>query len=107
MDYYVDDGVSVQQPHDSRLGVAGDATTESGAFTLVDHLGLGLGDEARLESLLFRFDKFGSALPSCGIFFKIKIYNRDDIARDLHSYPIPFDESFRYWPCLSAIENRR
>ena len=50
--HYVDDGVSVDEPHHSGLGISGHSAAEPGTASLLGLHGLRLGDEARLELLL-------------------------------------------------------
>lgn len=61
---YIDDSVSIEKPHDSRLRVAGDTAAESCTVALLNNLRLGLGHEARLEPLGLVFNQLRSALPS-------------------------------------------
>ena len=61
---YIDDGVSVEEPHDSRFRIASDSAAEPGTVSLLDNLGLGLGHEAGLEPLGLGFDQLRGSLPS-------------------------------------------
>ena len=54
---HVDDGVSVEEPHDPGLGVPGDPAHEPGALALAHLLRLRLRHEARLELLRVGLDQ--------------------------------------------------
>ena len=56
--------MTIQEPHDSGLGIAGDATAEPCTVTLLNNLKLRLGHEARLKPFGFILNQFRSSLPS-------------------------------------------
>ena len=62
--HYVDDSVSVDEPHHSGLGVASHTAAEPGAASLLGLNSLGLGHEARLELLLLVLQELWGSLPA-------------------------------------------
>ena len=61
---YVDDGVSVDEPHHPGLGVARHSAAEPRAATFGRAHSLGFGHEARLELLCFGLKELGRPLPA-------------------------------------------
>jgi hypothetical protein len=61
---YIDDCVSIEKPHDSRFGIAGDSAAKSCTVTLLNNLGFRLGHETRLEPFCLVLDQFRGSLPS-------------------------------------------
>ena len=56
--------MSVDKPHDPRLGVARDPADKPGAVALVARLLLRLRDEARLEPFALLIQEVGRPLPA-------------------------------------------
>jgi len=56
--------MTIQEPHDSGLGVSSDATAEPCTVTLLNNLEFRLGHETGLKSLGFILNQFWSSLPS-------------------------------------------
>ena len=61
---YVDDGVSVDEPHHPGLGVASHSATEPRAATFGRAHSLGFGHKARLKLLGFGLQEFWRPLPA-------------------------------------------
>ena len=61
---YIDNSVSIQEPHDPWFGVASDPAAEPCNLAFCHCLGLRLGDKAWLESLILNLNQFRGTLPT-------------------------------------------
>ena len=60
---YVNDSLSIEEPHDPWFRISGHATAESRNLSLANVLRFRFGNKTRFEPFSFRFDQIGRALP--------------------------------------------